>query len=168
MPVEEHRALWSDVKVKFCLIVTSDTIFKGLKNDDISPLVKDLITNSGHELILSKVVPNDGEVLSEEIMKCLMLCDVLLITGGTGISKKDITADTVVKFCSRMLPGYGELFRYLTYLHFGSAAILTRNYACVSNNSVIFLTPGSPQAVELALKKLILPEVKHLIGELRK
>jgi len=168
MPVEEHRELWSDIKVKFCLIITSDTIFKGLKNDEISPLVKDLIINSGHELILSKVVPNDDEVLSEEVMKCLDLCDVLLITGGTGVSRKDITADTIVKFCSKMLPGYGELFRYLTYLQFGSAAILTRNYACISKNSVIFLTPGSPQAVELALKKLILPEVKHLIGELKK
>ncbi|MCX8186836.1 MAG: molybdenum cofactor biosynthesis protein B [Sulfolobales archaeon] len=168
MPVEEHRSLWRGVRVKFCLIVTSDSIFEGLKNDEITPMVKKLVEGAGHELLISKVVPNDSEALSREVEGCLRHCDSILITGGTGISRKDVSADSVLTFCSKHIPGYGELFRYLTYLKFGSAAILSRSYACVAGNSVIFLTPGSPQAVELALTKLILPEIRHLMGELRK
>ncbi|MEM0505032.1 MAG: molybdenum cofactor biosynthesis protein B [Sulfolobales archaeon] len=168
MPVEGHRILWSGVEVRFCLIVTSDSVYSGLKEDEITPLVKELVSDAGYELVCSGVVPNTREAISKEVESCLKQCDVVLITGGTGLSKKDISADTVLPFCSRFIPGYGELFRYLTYLEFGSAAMLSRNYACVADKSVIFLTPGSPQAVKLALTKLILPEVRHLLGELRK
>lgn len=170
MPVSDHRELWSskELMIKFCLVVTSDAVYSGLKEDLITPLVRSLITNSGHELVVSEVVPNDEEVISNAIRKGLDVCDVVLISGGTGISRKDLSADTAMKYCSKLIPGYGELFRYLTYLQYGPAAILSRNYACVAGNSIIFLTPGSPQAVELALTKLILPEIKHIIGELRK
>ncbi len=168
MPIEEHRSLWEDLRVRFCLVVTSDSVFKGLKDDEITPLVKELVISWGHELLFSKVVPNDLDAISEEVDECLEQCDVILLTGGTGLGKKDLSADAVAKVCSKYVPGFGELFRYLTYLESGPAAMLSRNYACVAGNSVIFLTPGSPDAVRLALTKLILPEIKHLVGELRK
>ncbi len=168
MPVDEHRGLWGGLKVRFCLVVTSDSIFKGLKRDEITPLVKGLVVSAGHELALSRVVPNIPEVITGEVRGCLRNCDVVIVTGGTGLSKKDLSPDVLSGICGKPIPGYGELFRYLTYLEFGSAAMLSRNYACVAEDSVIFLTPGSPQAVRLALEKLILPEVRHLVGELRR
>ncbi len=170
MPVNDHRELWGskELRIKFCLVVTSDSVYSGLKEDLITPLVKSLITRSGHELMVSEVVPNDEEAISNAIRKSLEVCDVVLVSGGTGISRKDLSADVAIRHCNKLIPGYGELFRYLTYLQYGSAAILSRNYACIAGDSIIFLTPGSPQAVELALTKLILPEIKHMIGELRK
>ncbi|MEM0362125.1 MAG: molybdenum cofactor biosynthesis protein B [Sulfolobales archaeon] len=168
MPVEEHRSFWSGLKVRFCLVVTSDSIFNGLKEDEITPLVEGLVVEAGHELVSRKVVPNDLEVISKEVESCLKYCDVILVTGGTGLSRKDLSAEAVGRVCVKQIPGFGELFRYLTYLEFGPAAMLSRSYACVANGSAIFVTPGSPQAVRLALTKLILPEVKHLVGELRK
>lgn len=168
MQVEEHRGFWSGLKVRFCLVVTSDSILKGLKEDEITPLVEGLVVGAGHELVNHKVVPNDLEVIYKEVGECLNYCDVVLVTGGTGLSKKDLSVDAVSKVCVKHIPGFGELFRYLTYLEFGPAAMLSRSYACVTEGSAIFITPGSPQAVRLALTKLILPEVKHLVGELRR
>jgi len=168
LPVEDHRELWKDIKVKFCLLVTSDAVVSGVRADEVTPLVKSLVAGGGHELIASRAVSNNPAEIELAIKDFLRECDVILVSGGTGVSRRDVSADVVTGFCSKLLPGFGELFRYLTYMQYGSAAIMSRSYACTSGNSVIFALPGSPQAVELALTKLILPEIKHLIGELRK
>lgn len=172
MPVEEHRKLWesSKINIRFCLVVTSDAVFKRFREDLITPLVRRLLTSFGYELTLNEVIPNDANLISDTLERCFEVCDIVIVSGGTGISKRDLSADVVTSYCDKVIPGFGELFRYLTYLEFGSAAILSRSYACVAKNgsTIVFLTPGSPQAVELALTKLILPEVKHMVGELRK
>ncbi len=91
-----------------------------------------------------------------------------MVTGGSVISPSDITVDTLKSYCGKDMPGFGELFRYLTFTEYGSAAIASRSFACVSGTALLFVLPGSPDAVELALRKLIMPEARHLLYELRK
>ncbi|HDN75519.1 MAG TPA: molybdenum cofactor biosynthesis protein MoaB [Acidilobales archaeon] len=169
MPVEEHRFKARELEVNFCIIITSDSIFKGVKKDKISPKARELIRNS-FKLKNVLVIPNDPNELRGKLKEFLSkgVCDAIIVTGGTGISKRDISVDVIKEFCDKELPGYGELFRYLTFMEHGTAAIASRAMACTSGNSIIFTTPGSPDAFTLAVKKLILPEIKHLIYELRR
>lgn len=168
MPVKEHRKESEGLEVKLCLIITSDSIHKGLKKDEITPHVSKLVDEFKLKLIKSTIVPNDAEQIVEALNNCLSECDVCLVTGGTGISRKDISVDVVKKLCVKELPGFGEIFRYLTYVRYGSAAMLSRAHACVVSDKLVFVMPGSPDAVDLALKEIILPEVRHAIFELRK
>jgi molybdenum cofactor biosynthesis protein B len=92
---------------------------------------------------------------------------VVLLTGGTGLGPRDLSVDVVRDMCTKDIPGFGELFRYLTYQVHGTAALATRAMACAVGDRLVFVTPGSTDAVGLALEKLILPEVRHLIAELR-
>ena len=92
----------------------------------------------------------------------------IIINGGTGISRRDSTFEAVDAMLEKRLDGFGEVFRYLTYQEIGSAAILTRATAGVVKGTVLFSTPGSENAVRLAMEKLILPELGHLVRELTK
>ena len=94
--------------------------------------------------------------------------DAILMTGGTGLGSRDRTFETVEELLDKTLPGYGELFRMLSYQEIGSAAMLSRATAGLIGRTVLLTMPGSPDAVELALEKLILPELGHLVREARK
>jgi molybdenum cofactor biosynthesis protein B len=87
------------------------------------------------------------------------------LTGGTGIAPRDRTPDTVEPMLERVLPGFGELFRMLSFEQIGSATILSRALCGLRGGKVVFVTPGSTKAVELALTRIILPEVGHILGE---
>ncbi len=167
-PVKEHRKLAESVEVRVCLVITSDSVFEGRKPDELTPLVRKYIEEAGLDLRSSKVVPNDPNRIREAISEAISKCDAVIITGGTGFSRKDISVDVVNQFCVKLIPGFGELFRYLTFMRWGSAAMLSRAQACVTGRSVIFAVPGSPEAVEMALKELIVKELRHLIFELTK
>ena len=91
---------------------------------------------------------------------------LIIFNGGTGISQRDRTYDVISRKLEKTLPGFGELFRMLSYDQVGAAAMLSRATAGVYRNKVIFSTPGSPDAVRLAVEKLILPEIQHLAWEL--
>ncbi len=167
MPVEEHREAAKNVFVDFCLLVTSDAILRGERKDLVTSLVKELVNNVGR-LKQSAVVPNNIGVIKEKVKQFSRECDVVLVTGGTGVGDRDVSVEAVKELCMKELPGFGELFRHLTYMKHGTAAMVTRAYACRVNYAVVFITPGSPDAVRLGLEKLILPEVKHLVYELRR
>ena len=94
--------------------------------------------------------------------------DAILITGGTGIGSRDQTFETVVSLLSKTLPGYGELFRMLSYEEIGAAAMLSRAIGGLMKKTVVLTMPGSPAAVRLAMEKLIIPELGHLVREARK
>ncbi len=168
MPIEEHRARASKIKVRFCLIVTSDSVIEGKRKDEVTPLVKELILSGGHELIGTAVVPNDESKIREALNSFTSMCDVVVISGGTGLGSRDISVDTVKKLCTKDIPGYGELFRYLTFKKYGTAALATRATACIYGQTLIFVTPGSVNAVKMALNELILPEINHLVYEVKK
>ena len=94
--------------------------------------------------------------------------DAILLTGGTGISPRDQTYETVSLLLTKPLPGYGELFRMLSYAEIGVAAMLSRACGGVMGNKIVLTMPGSPHGVRLAMEKIILPELKHLVREARK
>jgi molybdenum cofactor biosynthesis protein B len=93
--------------------------------------------------------------------------DVVLVTGGTGVAPRDVTPEALAFLGARMLPGFGELFRALSFQEIGTAAMLSRATAGAVGSALVFALPGSPQACELALTKLILPELPHLVAQLR-
>ena len=167
MPVNEHRKAAEGLDVSLCLLVTSDKVFQGIAEDMVTPLVANIL--SAHRITLggSVVTPNKSEDIERTLRTLLTSCDVVLISGGTGLGAKDIVVDVLRPMCSKDIPGFGELFRYLTYIKYGSAALATRATACAVGDRLVFAVPGSPEAVETALTKLILPEVRHLIAELR-
>lgn len=168
MPIEEHRREASQIEVKLCLLITSDSISKGIKKDEITPIVEKLTINRGLLLARRVVVPNVEPEIKDKLSDLLNTCNVIIVTGGTGISPRDITVESLKNHCTKELPGFGELFRYLTFSRHGSAAIASRSFACVMNRTLTFVVPGSPDAVELALRELILPEARHLVHELSK
>ncbi len=94
--------------------------------------------------------------------------DAIVVDGGTGFSPKDVTPEAVEPLSDEELPGFGELFRLLSYEEIGAAAMLSRAIAGIAHGKPVFVLPGSPKAVELAMTKLILPEVAHLLGQLRR
>lgn len=167
MPVDEHRRVAESLDVSLCLLVTSDKIFQGVAEDMVTPLVANILSVYGINLGRSAVAPNKPADIEHTLRSLLASCDVVLITGGTGLGARDVAVDALKPMCSKDIPGFGELFRYLTYLKYGSAALATRATACAVGDKLVFAVPGSPEAVETALTKLILPEVKHLIAELR-
>ncbi len=166
-PVSEHRKSAESLIVRFCIVVTSDAVYEGRRRDEVTPAIATAVADTGNILVNAVVVPNDPTRIEAVVKESMSVCDAVIVTGGTGVGPKDVTVDTVRKLCVKDIPGFGELFRYLTYLKHGAVAIASRAFACVAGNSVVFVTPGSRDAVELALTKLVLPEVKHLIYELR-
>ena len=95
-------------------------------------------------------------------------CDAIVVYGGTGVARRDWTYEAVSRLLERKLDGFGELFRMLSWEQVGSAAMLSRAVAGIARGKPLFSLPGSPRAVELALERLILPQLEHLLAELRK
>lgn len=168
MPVEQHRRESSKVEVRLCLLITSNSIYTGLKKDEVSLVVEKLCGEHEVPLIKKLVVPNDEEIIRKAFMNVASECNLVLVTGGTGISPRDVSVEGLKDYCTKDMPGFGELFRYLTFLKHGSAAMASRSFACVANKVLMFVVPGSPDAVETALNQLILPEARHLLYELTK
>ena len=108
-----------------------------------------------------KIIISINELLSKDI-------DGIITNGGTGISKRDITVDVVSKFFDKELKGFGEIFRYLSYKEIGSPAILSRATAGLCKDKIIISIPGSENAVKLAMEKIIIPELSHILWEIRR
>ncbi len=164
---EEHKR-HSVEHVDFCLVVTSTRVYRGEKPDMLTPLVKNLVESAGHRLVSSAVVPNDPAMINDAVGVAVERCDVVLVTGGTGPSPRDVSVDVVASMADREFPGFGEIFRLLTYQRHGPVAWLSRASAYVVNWKLVVVVPGSEDAVKLALKELLLPEVGHVVGELHR
>lgn len=164
---QQHRA--AAPKAVRCAVVTvSDT--RTLDDDRGGQLLADSLTAAGHSVTRREIVPDDPNrirLIIEELADSTAL-DAILVTGGTGIAERDQTYETVSTMLTRALPGYGELFRMLSYKEIGPAAMLSRTIGGLIGQVVLLTMPGSPAAVQLALDKLILPELGHLVYEARK
>jgi molybdopterin adenylyltransferase len=168
MSLQEHKKT-AVLQVKCKVITVSDTRDKD--TDKSGQLMKELLENSGHQLADYVIVKDDAEAIRTEVIKGCTdeMVDVVLTNGGTGIAKRDVTIETVKQLFEKEISGFGELFRLLSYQEdIGSAAILSRAIAGVYNDTAVFSTPGSTGAVRLAMNKLILPELGHVVKELKK
>ncbi|MCK4367701.1 MAG: molybdenum cofactor biosynthesis protein MoaB [Thermoplasmata archaeon] len=165
MGLEEHRKKGPE-RVRCAVIVTSDT--REVETDKSGSTITQLLQDAGHEISDYRIVPNDAAALTDALESTMKTSQAIIISGGTGVSKGDITVDVVEPLFERRLSGFGELFRHLSYDEIGSATIVSRAVAGTIGTQVIFCLPGSEGAVKLAMKELILPEISHIVGELEK
>ncbi|MBT2692896.1 molybdenum cofactor biosynthesis protein B [Bacillus sp. ISL-55] len=168
MSTQEHKqAAPSQVRCK--VITVSDT--RTPDTDKSGKLMMEMLEAAGHKIVDYVIVKDEAEPIKSEVIKGCSNSeiDVVLTNGGTGIAKRDVTIETVQSIFEKEIPGFGEIFRMLSYTEdIGSAALLSRAAAGVVNDRAVFSTPGSTGAVRLAMEKLILPEIGHVVRELTK
>ncbi|KXG11615.1 Molybdenum cofactor biosynthesis protein B [Anoxybacillus sp. P3H1B] len=168
MAVFEHKQ--EAPKVVKCKIITiSDT--RTMETDKSGKAMFELLQGAGHEIVDYEIVKDTKEEIRQAVLAGCRHpeIDVVLTNGGTGIAKRDVTIETMKEILDKEIVGFGELFRMLSYTEdIGSAAMMSRAIAGVANDTAIFATPGSTGAVRLAMTKLILPELPHVVREIRK
>ncbi|MCV9888850.1 MogA/MoaB family molybdenum cofactor biosynthesis protein [Metabacillus halosaccharovorans] len=168
MSTFEHKQEAPD-QVRCKVITVSDTRDKD--SDKSGQLIKCFLEDQGHVVIDYEIVQDEKTLIRSAILKgCeAQEVDVVLTNGGTGIAKRDVTIEAVESLIEKEIPGFGEIFRMLSYRDdIGSAAILSRAIGGVSRDTAVFAMPGSSGAVKLAMEKLILPELGHIVREIKK
>jgi molybdenum cofactor biosynthesis protein B len=163
-----HRLAATGVVARCAVVTLSDT--RTEQTDGSGSAIRRLLSEAGHLIGDYRILKDDAEALRSHLSQLLLRSDIdaILSNGGTGISRRDQTIRVIERAIERPLPGFGELFRMLSWEQVGSAAMLSRATAGISNGKLLVAMPGSTKAVELAMTRLILPEIGHLIGELRK
>jgi molybdopterin adenylyltransferase len=175
MAVSEHRANAPAAgAVRVAVLTVSDT--RTLESDEGGATLESMVRAAGFEVVARALVPDEPAPVRAQVQAWApgeggaadRDVSAVLITGGTGVSPRDTTVDTVQPLFQRRLDGFGELFRLLSFQEIGPAAMLSRATAGILNGVAVFVVPGSPAAIRLALERLILPELAHLVGELRR
>ncbi len=169
-----HKAQ-APTNVGFAVVVCSSSRYQNLKarkpvDDPSGDLIVKTLQKAGHTVVFREIVPDDKVLIGKYVSRALgsEKVDAIVLCGGTGISPRDVTIEAVRPMLVKTLPGFGELFRKLSFNEVGSAAVLTRALAGVADQGkAVFCIPGSPQAVKLVLEKLILPEVGHILKHAR-
>lgn len=151
--------------VPTAIVTVSDS--RTLETDSGGALVEQMLSAAGQPVIGRRIVPDEPVAILAALDQAIADPDVraVVFTGGTGIAPRDVTPDTIEPQLDRLVPGFGELFRMLSYEDIGSAALLSRAAAGIKDGKVVFVIPGSRGAVRLAMEKLIVPELGHLAGE---
>ena len=154
--------------VRAAVITISDTRTKD--NDTSGKKIVDLLQSAGHELLAWEIIPDEPDRIRALIDQLCQLpnLDVILLTGGTGIGSRDQTFETIAPLLTKTLSGFGEIFRMLSYAEIGAAAMLSRAIGGSIGSTVVLAMPGSTPAVRLAMEKLVLPEIAHLVREARR
>jgi molybdenum cofactor biosynthesis protein B len=165
--VKEHKAA-ARASVKIAIVTVSDT--RTLETDTSGLLIDQISTQAGHEVAWRKIVRDEPAEIHDVIAQTQSdpSIQAVLITGGTGISPRDQTVETLENLFTKTIPGYGELFRWLSYQEIGPSCILSRATAGLIGQRVVLLMPGSRAAVKLAMEQIIVPELPHLVREANK
>lgn len=166
-PVQEHRQDAPQI-LHLAVMTVSDT--RTDQTDTSGARIVELAEAAGHRVVERVIVPDEPGRMTPLLRQFAGRDDLsaILVTGGTGISPRDQTFETVSALLTRPLPGYGELFRMLSYAEIGPACILSRAVGGLIGRLAILVMPGSRAAVELAMTKIILPELPHIVREARK
>jgi len=167
MGAEEHKKNKVE-NIGFAVITISDT--RTEETDTSGILVKELLSSAGHRVTHYKIIKDEAQEITFEAQRLLDMDvpDAIIICGGSGVSKRDVTIEAIRPLFEKELDGFGEVFRYLSMDDIGSAAIMSRATAGIAKEKVIFCIPGSKGAVKLALEKLILEECCHILWEARR
>jgi molybdopterin adenylyltransferase len=166
MTHQPHPDLHS-VVAQCAVITVSDT--RSPQTDRSGQLIQQLLQESGHQIVAYKLVKDEPLQIQAQLKElCARLdLDAVIFNGGTGIAPRDTTYDAIEQLLDKVLPGFGEIFRWLSYQEIGSRAIASRAVAGVCQGKLVFSLPGSSNAVRLAMEKLILPELGHLVQQLQ-
>ena len=160
----EHKA--TAPKTVGCFVLTvSDT--KTAETDTSGKLIRDLLTAAGHRVVDSRIVRDEPAEVARIVRDACTREDVqaVVLTGGTGITSRDSTFEAVEALLDKRLPGFGELFRMLSFQEIGAAAMLSRAQMGLHARRIVASLPGSPNACRLALERLLIPELGHLLRE---
>ncbi len=163
---QEHRqfAAAQTASVACAVLTISDSRTEA--TDDSGRYICAALTQAGHNVVQYAVVRDEPTQIVEMVRHFAATgCKVIITNGGTGISRRDSTFEAIDSLLEKRLPGFGELFRMLSFAEIGPAAMLSRATAGTYAGSLIFCLPGSPNAVQLGIDRLILPELAHLVWE---
>jgi len=164
---EKHRAQ-SPQTVRCFVLTVSDT--RTLETDEGGALLVSLLESAGHVVVNRQVVKDSAGAIESTVRAAVYHRDepeAIIVTGGSGIGPCDVTPEALRPLLTKELPGFGEIFRMLSWQEIGGAAMLSRAFAGLLGRTLLFALPGSPHAIQLAMDKLILPELGHLVREVR-
>jgi len=164
MGYQDHKHL-AHKSVNFSVVIISDS--RTEQSDESGKLIMQALEGNSHKVLSYCILKNDAdsihlklnELLGEESLQ------VIITSGGTGVSHRDVTVETISPVLEKNIDGFGELFRFFTHQEIGTGSILSRAMAGVARGKVIICLPGSAAAVRLAMEKIILPEIGHLVRE---
>jgi molybdenum cofactor biosynthesis protein B len=164
MGYQEHKHQ-APKSVDCAVVIISGT--RTEKTDESGKLIMQALKSSGHRVVSYSILKNDAALIGNKLNELLGEegLQVIITSGGTGASRLDITVEAVLSILEKKLDGFGELFRFLTYREIGTPSIMSRAMAGVARGKVIICLPGSVGAVKLAMEKIILPEIGHLVRE---
>jgi molybdopterin adenylyltransferase len=168
MSIQEHKALAPE-RARCMIVTVSDT--RNEDTDKSGILIRTLLAEDGHDICEYRIVRDDKDLITEAAQVAIENeeIDVVIFNGGTGIASRDVTIESLTPLFEKEIPGFGELFRMLSYTEdIGSGAMLSRAVAGVQRKTAIIALPGSSGAVKLGMEKLILPELTHIVQQLHK
>ncbi len=147
------------VELGVAVLTVSDT--RTIETDKSGALLSETLVSAGHRLVERVIVRDDVTTIRGQVQAWMANAhiDVVLVTGGTGITQRDVTPEAVAPLVTKAIPGFGELFRWLSYADIGAATIQSRADAALCGTTLVFLLPGSTGAVGLALEKIIVPQL---------
>ncbi len=165
--VDEHRASAPE-SVRCAILTVSDT--RTSETDTSGGLIRDTLRIAGHAVVDYQIVPDEPDQIRRMLDEWTRIDSIqaILSNGGTGIAARDTTYDAISGMLDKRIDGFGELFRMLSWDEVGPAAMLSRAVAGVANGTLVIAMPGSTNAVRLAMSKLIVPELGHLVFEINK
>ena len=170
MGYEEHSQMVKDDPrtVRCAVITVSDS--RDERSDKSGAFIKSALTGSGHLVADYRIVKDEAALIREAVegLAGSSDCQAILLNGGTGIARRDVTYEVVSELIDKRLDGFGELFRFLSYEEIGAGAMLSRAVAGLRGDRLIVAMPGSTAACRLAMEKLVLPELTHLVWEANK
>ena len=165
---DEHRSRAADRRARCAVLTISDT--RTRDDDRGGRIILDALSGAGHHVDARTIVPDEPAAIEQTLRSWLARgdLDVVCTTGGTGISRRDTTVEVVRRLLDKELEGFGELFRMLSWQEVAAAAMLSRCVGGLAGETLLFAMPGSTNAVKLAMDRLIIPELPHLVWERRR
>ncbi len=162
---QQHRDN-APAQLRFAVLTVSDS--RTLETDSSGRLIVEELSSVGHKLTTHAIVPDEIEDIRNYVQQAIEAeADAIMVTGGTGITQRDRTPEAIEPLLDVALPGFGELFRFLSYEEIGAASMLSRAFAGRIGQTLVFCLPGSTAAVSLAVAKLLKPELPHLVFHAR-
>lgn len=163
MGTVDHQEKAARLATVQCAVLTiSDT--RSEAEDESGRLIQERLKEAGHVVYSYRLIRNDLSAIQAEVMRFLEAgLHCIICTGGTGLGRRDVTIEAITPLLDKVVDGFGELFRHFSYQEVGTSALLSRALAGTSRATVIIALPGSREAVHLAMERLILPELKHLV-----
>jgi molybdenum cofactor biosynthesis protein B len=160
---EHHERSRKNVNV--AIVVVSDS--RTQDTDESGKVASDLLEKKGHTIVEHRFIGNDSDAIANTLSEMTNRADidVVLTIGGTGISRRDITVDVLSPLMEKKLEGFGEMFRTMSFGQIGAGALMSRSTAGVINGKVVLCLPGSTAAIRLAVKRIIIPEIGHMVYE---